>query len=142
MTTATQTPPEKCPICGMAEDWRDTDEGRVTRVTYMCGAKWAQYNAHRVPLSPPEWVSDCSHAMTAALRVGATLEPTPLELARDALLAAFFAERDAWESLVDVTQDETMSAADCLPMVLARDDAAIKVDDAARAYLALLEPAP
>lgn len=86
-TTEKQAPPESCPICGMAEDWRDTDVlGNVSRVAYMCGAKWAQYNAHRVPLSPPEWVSDCSHAMDACLRTGATLHPTALEQARDALV--------------------------------------------------------
>lgn len=96
--TETTTPPERCPVCGASEDWRDTDDGRVNRVTYMCGAKWAQYNASRVPLSPPEWVSDCCHAMTAALRCGATLEPTPLEQARAALVDAAVAW---WKTLTD-----------------------------------------
>lgn len=132
-------PPDTCPICGMAEDWRDTNDGRVTRVAYMCGAKWAQYNAHRVPLSPPEWVSDCSHAMDACLRTGATLHPTARETATAALVAAAAAWRTArinW-----LAADETdLPEAEHMEFTVREHDAAHVLQLAVRDYLATVTP--
>ena len=126
MTTVTQTPPERCPVCGWEEEGRNTDEGRVTNVFYMCGAMWVSYSH-----GATEWLQPCVHAMTAALRVGATLQPTPLEQARQALVDAalrFDAEYQKFSSSI---------YAEDWP-----DAAEAEFHSTARAYLALLEPTP
>ncbi len=131
-TTEKQAPPECCPICGMAEDWRDFDAlGNANRVAYMCGAKWAQYNAHREPLSPPEWVSDCNHAMDAALRCGATLHPTAREVATAALVAAALADVATWAKVVELTEEDQELAAQMRP---SRPGSDVELTDACRAH--------
>lgn len=88
----TPPPPERCPVCDWAEDHRNTKNGQVIAVYYNCGARWARYTDDSV-----NWVAPCDHAMTAALRTGATLTPSPLELARDKLVEAAVAEQAAYE---------------------------------------------
>lgn len=80
----TNTPPERCPVCDMIYDWKDTDDkGQLERVTYNCGARWQVYTN-----GAQGWTDECPHAMTAALRCGATLHPTALETARDELVGS------------------------------------------------------
>lgn len=119
-TTETTTPPERCPVCGWVEDYRKTDESRVTDVYYNCGAHWVRYTHGK-----SDWVDHCPHAMTAALRCGATLEPTPLETARQALVDAAV----VWAT--SVITDETTEP-----------DPDMQLYKAATAYRALLEPKP
>lgn len=79
---STQTPPERCPVCGDA-DQLNYQNDRVHYRTFGCGA---EYHVGAAP--GKNWYRGCGWAMTAALRCGATLHPTPLEQARAALVDA------------------------------------------------------
>jgi len=74
--------------------------------------------------------------MTAALRVGATLEPTPLELARQALVDAAAEWRNA---VYEVANSDSASLENAH---FERHRAADNLLHKVTAYLALLEPAP
>ena len=80
------TPPDTCPVClkVVERTWTDPAEAR-----YQCGAVWIE----------GDWHKPCPHAMTAALRVGATLHPTAREQARDALVAAAVEYKNANDAL-------------------------------------------
>lgn len=74
MMSEKMRPPKTCPVCKAV--WNIQSAGRTV---YECGAVyiWARNF----------WDYQCPYAMTAALRVGATLNPTPRELAEKALVA-------------------------------------------------------
>ena len=120
MSDNVQTPPETCPVCGADVLTQGLDqEGAVYVRDYACRATWATYRTAANPNHP--WHSPCSHAMTAALRCGATLEPTPLETARAALVEL---------ATLVLTSD----------LITSQDIHDMRV--LAHAYRALLEPAP
>lgn len=125
MTTDTQTPPERCPVCGagIAPDKWTRYYGHTLH-EYICRAEW---------LDTGEWIGACRHAMTAALRCHATLEPTPLEAARQALVDAVMAEYQA------------VKAGGGYVIEKADEGTARAIQDRVKAvaqYAALLEPAP
>lgn len=91
--TETQTPPERCPICQMDEEARHQDGDKLEGVTYGCGLSWWRGRFDR----------ECSNAFDAALRCGATLEPTPLEQARAALVDA--AKEWQWQAQPEDDRD-------------------------------------
>ena len=120
-----QTPPEKCPVCGAGPKRSfPSDEHR----SYKCGAVWLADER------PRYWYIDCPHAMTAALRCHATLEPTPLETARAALVDAAVVIAHAFPATRDFPENDDAYAT--------LTNAQIELDRLAEAYAALLEPAP
>ena len=74
--TAT-VPPERCPICGETAHQVFSDRKGPWGRRFACGADW---------LETGKWYAPCKYAMDAALRCGATLEPTPREVAREKVL--------------------------------------------------------
>lgn len=80
---STPTPPERCPVCdGVAlTDYKYTN-GLPMQRGYICGATWKP----TVGENNTNWFRLCKFVMTAALRTGATLTPSPREVARDALV--------------------------------------------------------
>ena len=133
MSDNVQTPPETCPVCGADVLTQGLDqEGAVYVRDYACRATWATYRTAANPNHP--WHSPCSHAMTAALRCGATLEPTPLETARAALVDAAVVVAHAFPATRDFPENDDAYAT--------LTNAQIELDRLAEAYAALLEPAP
>ena len=129
-----QTPPEKCPVCGAKNlGWRkvSAQDWRVFR--YQCGANYAPPGTIDVGA---DWYKPCPHAMTAAVRCGATLEPTPLELARTALVDA------AVKWLNAVYEVANSDSAGTEQAHFDRRNAADSLLHYVAAYRALLEPAP
>lgn len=89
------TPPDKCPICGLAmiDDMPNASDG--PRRYFFCGLVWKtpvnQYGDH--------YYGACASATLAALRCGATLHPTAREQAREALVAAAAEYKNANDAL-------------------------------------------
>lgn len=127
--TTTPTPPECCPICG--DRIKETGEAFVT---YVCGATWATYRTMANRDHP--WHYPCRHAFTAALRCHATLEPTPREQARDALVEAAVKWRNA---VYEVANSDSAGLEDAH---FERARAADNLLNMVKAYRALLEPRP
>lgn len=121
MSDNMQTPPEKCPVCGAGPNGKGFENSQ--RIIFDC---WAVFDNG--------WIKPCPHAFTAALRCGATLHPTPLELARQALADAAVAVANAMPATRDFPENDDAYAA--------LTNAQIELDRLAEAYRALLEPRP
>ena len=121
--------PEQCPVCGAAGH-----KSKAQPISHFdCGAYW--YWSKHDPLCAEigPWWKPCPHAMTAAVRCGATLEPTPLELARQALVDASVNRRKAMDAYVEAASDANVDN---------YDRAVDAWNTAVTAYSALLEPKP
>jgi len=132
-TTENTNLPDKCPICGMEEDYRDTDNSRPVRVHFQCGIRYV-LGTGAYPAGSWWWDGECVHAQEAALRCGATLHPTVVETARDALVTALIAEEDATLAYeAEITDLPTMTDAEDAALV-AMNDAICARHKASTAY--------
>ena len=99
------TPPERCPVCG-ADAYHQRPVSGVMHEVFVCQSEYAL-----APINA--WVYGCPHAMTAALRTGATLHPTALEQARAALVDAAdrLVEAPSYASVVASLERDLLAAA-------------------------------
>lgn len=89
-------------MCGTTNHEQYSDHDGPFGYNFVCGAYWTTMAGG--------WEFSCQHAMTACLRVGATLTPSPAEQARERLVAMAAEWKVARQSGVNLANAENRLA--------------------------------